>query len=214
MQLTKFNEVATMSSKEIAALTGKRHDNILADVEKLVSFYTEKYSTEKAGELVESGTYKDSTGRSNRCFHLSKDAALDLVTGYSIEHRHAVNQRWMELESQQTKVMTPAQVLLQQVQMMVALEAEQAKTNERVARIEAKQQAFEEGSSYFTVIGYAVWKNLPPLDLKSASAIGKFAAKISKSEGILIDRVKDPRFGIVNAYHESVMEKAVSKFME
>lgn len=103
MNLTAFtgNNAATMSSKEIAELTGKEHKHVLTDVEKLISFYTETYSAEKAADLVKSGTYKDTQNREYRCFHLSKDAALDLVTGYSIEHRHAVNQRWQELESQQ-----------------------------------------------------------------------------------------------------------------
>jgi len=92
-----------MSSKEIAKLTGKEHKNVLTDVEKLISFYTGTYSAEKAADLVKSGTYKDTQNREYRCFHLSKDAALDLVTGYSLPHRHAVNQRWMELEAKQAK---------------------------------------------------------------------------------------------------------------
>lgn len=103
MNLTKFNEVITMSSKEIAKLTGKRHDHVMIDIEKLIAFYSTTYSPEKTGDLVKSGTYKDTQNREYRCFHLSKGAALDLVTGYSLPHRHAVNQRWMELEAKQAK---------------------------------------------------------------------------------------------------------------
>lgn len=90
--------VLTMTSREIAELTGKRHDNVMDDCRKLAAFYAETYSPEKSGELVKSTTYKDSIGRTLPCFELNKDASLDLVTGYSLPHRHAVNQRWQELE--------------------------------------------------------------------------------------------------------------------
>lgn len=97
---------ATMSSREIAELTGKRHDNVMMDCRKLRDFYSETYSPEKSGEHFKHGAYVDSTGRTLPCFNLSKDAALDLVTGYSLPHRHAVNQRWQELESKQRQVHT------------------------------------------------------------------------------------------------------------
>lgn len=88
----------TMTSREIADLCDKRHDNVMADCRKLADFYSATYSPEKSGELVESSTYVDSTGRNLPCFALDKQACLDLVTGYSLPHRHAVNKRWQELE--------------------------------------------------------------------------------------------------------------------
>lgn len=88
----------TMSSREIAELTGKRHDNVMDDCRKLRDFYAKIYSPEKSGELVKSAYYIDKTGRNLPCFDLAKDACIDLITGYSLPHRHAVNQRWQELE--------------------------------------------------------------------------------------------------------------------
>lgn len=213
MDLTKFNEVATMSSREIAELTGKRHDNVMADIRKML---------DELGILTPdfSGVYKDQQLIERPCFNLPKRETLILVSGYNIAMRAKIIDRWQELEAKQVEMLSPAEFLLRQAQMLVDIErrqreteAEQAKTNERVARIEAKQQAFEDGASYFTVIGYAVWRNLPSLDLKSAATIGKIATRISKEENSMIDKVKDPRFGTVNAYHESVLEKAVSEFM-
>lgn len=99
--LMKPNDMPlTMTSREIADLCGKRHDNVMADCRKLADFYAETYSPEKSGELVKSSTYIDSTGRSLPCFELDKQASLDLVTGYSLPHRHAVNKRWQELEQE------------------------------------------------------------------------------------------------------------------
>ena len=89
---------ATMSSVTLAELVEKEHKNVLADIRKLQEFYTQIYSAEKSADLIKSSTYTDSLGRTYPCFELSKDACLDLVTGYSLPHRHAVNQRWQELE--------------------------------------------------------------------------------------------------------------------
>ncbi|USU21341.1 Rha family transcriptional regulator [Paraburkholderia fungorum] len=95
--------VVTMSSREVADLTGKQHKHVIADCRKLAEFYVETYSAEKSAQLVRSSTYLDSTGRALTCFELSKQAALDLVTGYSLPHRQAVNTRWQELEAQVAK---------------------------------------------------------------------------------------------------------------
>lgn len=117
------SEVLTMTSREIAELCEKRHDNVMADCRKLADFYAQTYSPEKSGEFVKSTTYTDSTGRSLPCFELNKQACLDLVTGYSLPHRHAVNRRWQELEAEkaQPKELSRLEIL------KLAMESEQAR---------------------------------------------------------------------------------------
>ena len=117
------SEVLTMTSREIAELCEKRHDNVMADCRKLADFYAQTYSPEKSGEFVKSATYTDSTGRGLPCFELNKQACLDLVTGYSLPHRHAVNRRWQELEAEkaQPKELSRMEIL------KLAMESEQAR---------------------------------------------------------------------------------------
>ena len=117
------SEVLTMTSREIAELCEKRHDNVMADCRKLADFYAQTYSPEKSGEFVKSATYTDSTGRGLPCFELNKQACLDLVTGYSLPHRHAVNRRWQELEAEkaQPKELSRLEIL------KLAMESEQAR---------------------------------------------------------------------------------------
>lgn len=112
-----------MTSREIAELCEKRHDNVMADCRKLADFYAQTYSPEKSGEFVKSTTYTDSTGRGLPCFELNKQACLDLVTGYSLPHRHAVNRRWRELEAEkaQPKELSRLEIL------KLAMESEQAR---------------------------------------------------------------------------------------
>ena len=86
------NTPATMSSREIADLTGKEHRNVLADIRNML----EKLKIDCADF---SAQYKDSTGRSLPCFNLPKRETLILVSGYDIPMRARIVDRWQELES-------------------------------------------------------------------------------------------------------------------
>ncbi|EMS1515938.1 Rha family transcriptional regulator [Salmonella enterica] len=96
--LTNATEIKTMSSREIAELTGKRHDNVLADIRKMLA---EIQSPEKLGD------YKDSRGRTYQMLLLDKEETLILVSGYSIKMRAAIIRRWQELEAQANKPALP-----------------------------------------------------------------------------------------------------------
>lgn len=85
----------TMSSREIAQLTGKRHDNVLRDCEVLNESY-EKLSLLK----IEESAYLNYRGREYREFLLTKMQTFDLLTGYNAELRIKVNRRWEELEQE------------------------------------------------------------------------------------------------------------------
>lgn len=86
----------TMSSREIAELTGKRHDHVMRDIRNMLSEL--KITHPKFG-----GTYLDSSGRSMPCFNLDRELTETLVTGYSIPLRHKVIRRLHELEDAQAK---------------------------------------------------------------------------------------------------------------
>lgn len=94
-QIATMNAVQTMTSREIAELTGKRHDHVLRDIEKmkpeLISL------TPNLGAALNSTTYKDSTGRELKQYALNYEMTMTLVTGYSIKLRNAVIKRWQEL---------------------------------------------------------------------------------------------------------------------
>lgn len=83
----------TMSSREIAERTGKRHADVMRDIRSML---------EQLGATERSfaSSYTDSTGRSLPCFNLPKRECIILVTGYSIPMRAAVVDRWAELEAQ------------------------------------------------------------------------------------------------------------------
>ena len=90
MNAISIVNVTTMSSREIAELTGKRHDNVMADIRKMLA---EIHSPEKSGQ------YKDTTGRTLPMLMLDKDETMCLISGYSAIMRMAIIKRWQELES-------------------------------------------------------------------------------------------------------------------
>lgn len=86
----------TMSSREIADLTGKEHKNVLADIRNML----ESLGLHSADF---SAQYKDPTGRTLPCFDLPKRETLNLVSGYSIPLRAKIIDRWQVLEEQAAK---------------------------------------------------------------------------------------------------------------
>ncbi|WP_455466430.1 Rha family transcriptional regulator [Bartonella sp. B39] len=87
--------VQTMSSREIAELCGKRHDNVRRDIKQMLG---ELYS--EGGLLKFEGTYLDKQGKPQNCYHLPKRECLILVSGYSTTLRAKIIDRWQELEKQ------------------------------------------------------------------------------------------------------------------
>ncbi len=85
------DQTQTMTSKEIAELTGKRHDKVLRDIKNL----QEQVGTETTFGVSE---YKDLTGRTLPMYELDKKQTLLLVSGYNALLRLKIINRWEELE--------------------------------------------------------------------------------------------------------------------
>lgn len=84
--------VVTMSSLEIAELTGKQHKHVMVDIRNMLE-QLEIHSAEFSAQ------YNDSTGRTLPMFSLDKDLTLTLVSGYNVKLRHAIVKRLAELEN-------------------------------------------------------------------------------------------------------------------
>lgn len=80
-----------------------------------------------------------------------------------------------------------------------------ARLQENVAVIEARTQP---ENRHFTVMG---WANLVgmTIDVKTAAALGRRCAALSRQRGLVIGDVRDPRFGAVHSYHESVLSEVL-----
>ena len=95
LMVLESSNVLTMSSLEIAELTGKRHDHVMVDIVKML-----KDLEIHAPDF--SGTYKTARGNEYKCYNLPKRETLILVSGYSVAMRARIIDRWQELEEKQT----------------------------------------------------------------------------------------------------------------
>ncbi|MBB2681889.1 UNVERIFIED_ORG: phage regulator Rha-like protein [Rhizobium esperanzae] len=90
----------TMSSREIAELTKKSHKNVLTDIRTMLAGLSKAAAEFSATAQIEG---PNNSKRSITVFLLPKRETLILVSGYSVELRARIIDRWMELEEQQMK---------------------------------------------------------------------------------------------------------------
>jgi anti-repressor protein len=113
-----------MDSREIAELTNKRHADVIRDIESQLS----KIGDERNFASV----YKGGNGEERKNYLLPYRETMILISGYSVELRAKIVDRWMELESGIKIPKTMAEAL--------RLAADQAQ------RIEDMTPAYEFGS--------------------------------------------------------------------
>jgi phage antirepressor YoqD-like protein len=87
------SEALTMSSKEIAELTGKEHFHVKRDIKVMLDDLGEHAS--KFG-----GMSTDAYGRPQEVFNLPKDLTITLVSGYNTVMRRSIVKRWQQLEDE------------------------------------------------------------------------------------------------------------------
>lgn len=84
----------TMSSREIAELTGKQHAHVIRDIRAMMEALEDDPNLDHVREA------KDSRGYTAE-ISLPKDLTLTLVAGYNVKLRKRIIDRWLELEAQQ-----------------------------------------------------------------------------------------------------------------
>lgn len=142
--LTIQNNAPTMSSREIAALTGKNHADVMGDIRDTLD------KAEKGNFLfaVESIDYRvDGQSRKYPEYLLPRRETEILITGYDVVRRAAVIDRWFQLESNQAPVL-PASFAdalqlaadqarqIEQQQQQIAIAAPKVDFAERIAKVD------------------------------------------------------------------------------
>lgn len=112
----------TMTSLQIAELTGKRHDAILRDIRNLLE------QGVGAHNFVET-SYTDKSNRQSPCYELTKTGCLILASGYNPLLREKIINRWIELE---TAVRLNVPQTYSQALMLAAKQAEQIEEQQRM----------------------------------------------------------------------------------
>lgn len=83
----------TMTSLQIAEVTGKTHSNVMRDIRNLL-----EQLENKAQFSFELGPYQDANGQNRPCYILTKKDRLLLASGYDANLRAKIILRWEQLE--------------------------------------------------------------------------------------------------------------------
>jgi phage regulator Rha-like protein len=95
----------TMSSLEIAKLTGKEHSKVMADIKRVLD-------EAEIDHAVFGGIFLDSYKREQSCFNLPRRECDLIIAGYSVKYRLAIIDRWHELESKPLTIVDYARALV------------------------------------------------------------------------------------------------------
>lgn len=98
--LITITQAQTMSSLQIAELTGKRHANVMRDISNLLEQGVSELNFELSSyqQAQPNGGYKDVP-----CYQLTKTGCLILASGYNAVLREKIINRWIELETEVAK---------------------------------------------------------------------------------------------------------------
>jgi Rha family phage regulatory protein len=209
----------TMSSQEIAELTGKEHRNVMRDIRAmLVELHGE------GGVLSFEHTLTNpQNGQTYPVFNLPKRETLILVSGYNVQMRAAIIDRWQELEAKPVSnvIALPnfsnpalaARAWAEQFEARIAAEAKKAEIGSRreatamntasLAVKKANKLAIELDKS----MQYATVKRMEMLYHGQS-----FNWRLLKSTAIQMNipptDVFDANYGTVKAYHADVWREA------
>lgn len=133
-------QVQSMTSLQIAELTGKKHHHIVRDIRRLLK----QGVNETNFGLVD---YVDSKGELRPCFKLTKKGCLILASGYNPILREAIINRWEELETEKRIThqvpQTFAQALLLAAQQQEQIEEQQKQIAEQKQLVSAQGELIE-----------------------------------------------------------------------
>lgn len=101
----------TMSSREIAELTGKEHKNVCRDIQHVLETLS---GTKEIDRLkFEPISYRDSYGREQPMYLLDFEATMLVISGYDTRLRAKIIHRWHELEAEKYEAQSAVPVSTQ-----------------------------------------------------------------------------------------------------
>jgi Rha family phage regulatory protein len=191
--IISFAQGQTMSSREIAELTGKEHYNVMRDIKSLQDQVGDRLKF----EVVE---YMDAKGESRPMYLLDKKQTLLLVSGYNALLRLKIIDRWEELERQSGAPRTLREALL----LAAKLEEE-------------REMALLHVDNLNTVLDNLLdWVSIIKVATFNGVRETRFNWRVLKSKseelGFAIKKAESPRFGYQNLYHITVFKACYPQF--
>lgn len=148
---TLIHETDTMSSLEIATLTGKRHKDVMRSIRKMETAWLNV-----CGRKFALTSYKDEQGKEQPCYNLTKEESLYIATKFNDEARAKLVRRWTNLETGKEKPYCQTYQIPQsfsEALMLAAKQAEQIESQQKQIQAQSNQIAeLEKQTEYTRVI--------------------------------------------------------------
>ena len=125
----------TMTSVEIAEITGKEHKNVLVDVDNLLEKGVSRLNFQPSN-------YTTDRGKTYRCFELTKKGCLILASGYDAVLREKIINRWEQLETEKRNGGFVIPKTLSQALMLAAKQAEQIEQQQKLLEVQKPKVEF------------------------------------------------------------------------
>jgi phage anti-repressor protein len=138
---------------------------------------------------------------------LTLDCAKSIGMIQRSEKGQEIRNYFIECEKKLSKPKSQIELIIESAQQILKIENEQKQINARLDLIEAKQLTRPE---YFTIAGYGSLYKIQ-VNLSLAVKLGKEATKICTDKNIPIDKVHDPRFGLVGSYPVPILKEVFRK---
>ncbi len=203
------NNQALTSSLLVAEKFGKRHANVIRDIEKLLNTEDEELNSKMSLAFV-SSTYVDSTGKGNLVYIMNRKGFSILVMGYNgvkaLRFKSDFYDAFESLEKvlkEQQKPLSQIEILVQSANLLLEQEKRLGQVENKVLEIEARTKTRPD---YFTIVGFATLKKIK-CGLQLASSLGRKATALCRLKGYQMEEIPDPRFGKVKTYPLSVLEE-------
>lgn len=214
-ELTTFKQ-ATMSSLEIAELTGKEHPKVMADISRVLDEV-------EINPAVFRCIKKDSRNRNQSVFNLPRRECDLVIAGYSAKYRLAIIDRWQELEAMQSQPKTRLELAREQVALLENIERLEQERNHAIAtkaEIGNRREATAMNTASQAVklankLSVELDRSKDYCTIKRMQMIHhgqQFNWRLLKSTGIEMGikpiDVFDANYGTVKAYHIDVWREA------
>jgi phage regulator Rha-like protein len=199
MELKK-NE--TMSSREIAELTGKQHKDVLEAIRNMETAW-EKVCGRKFPLTSNKVAMPNGGFREEPVYHLSKTECLYVATKFNDEARAKLVLRWEQLEMERNKSLSTLDILELAIKGMRENQQELQEVKKDVLELKAKITTRPEE---YTIAGYAILNGMR-VNREQASWLGKTAKAICRKRNIQTGSTHDPRFGKVYTYPVEILRE-------
>ena len=137
LELMNRNENKTMTSLEVAEITGKKHKNIIRDIKD----ETDKLGVEIGRHIFEPSYYINSQNKKQPMFELTLDGVMQLGARYSAEIRYKLIQ--IAKEKLQPKQYTTKELLLMQLESIEKIEKLELENKQKQEVIEYQKPKVE-----------------------------------------------------------------------